>query len=171
MLAAIDNLPEDEREVFGLVRFQGLTQAEAAEVLGVSTKTVQRRLNRASLLLSRRTRRPATASRAGDDAGRVTGAWPVVLSRSIRLSAAGDGRWTVNRAFDLLLEELLDSEQTPEEVCRDCPELLPQVRKAMAAKTRLRRPVGCDVPGSGARLASGDRRRAVLGRTAPDPGA
>ena len=52
MLAAIDNLPEDEREVFGLVRLQGLTHAEAAEVLAVSTKTVQRRLNRASLLLA-----------------------------------------------------------------------------------------------------------------------
>jgi RNA polymerase sigma-70 factor (ECF subfamily) len=52
MLAAIENLPGDEREVFGLVRLQGLTQAEAAEVLAVSTKTVQRRLNRASLLLS-----------------------------------------------------------------------------------------------------------------------
>jgi RNA polymerase sigma factor (sigma-70 family) len=52
MLEAIDNLPEDEREAFGLVRLQGLTHAEAAEVLDVSTKTVQRRLNRASLLLS-----------------------------------------------------------------------------------------------------------------------
>jgi RNA polymerase sigma factor (sigma-70 family) len=52
MFAAIDNLPENEREVFGLVRLQGLSQAEAAEVLAVSTKTVQRRLNRASLLLS-----------------------------------------------------------------------------------------------------------------------
>ena len=52
MLEAIDNLPEDEREVFGLVRLQGLPQTEAAEVLEVSTKTVQRRLNRASLLLS-----------------------------------------------------------------------------------------------------------------------
>ena len=28
-----------------------------------------------------------------------------------------------------LLEKLLDSEQTPEEVCRDWPELLPQVRQ------------------------------------------
>ena len=44
MLEAIDGLPEDEREVFSLVRIQGLTQAEAAEVLGVSAKTVQRRL-------------------------------------------------------------------------------------------------------------------------------
>ncbi len=52
MLASIDNLPEDERETFGLVRLQGLTHTEAAEMLGVSTKTVQRRLNRASLLLA-----------------------------------------------------------------------------------------------------------------------
>ena len=49
---AIDNLPEDEREVFGLVRLQGLTQVETAEVLDVSVKTVHRRLNRASLLLA-----------------------------------------------------------------------------------------------------------------------
>src|SRR5215471_4206406 len=28
-----------------------------------------------------------------------------------------------------LLEELLDSGKTPEEVCRDCPELLPEVRQ------------------------------------------
>jgi RNA polymerase sigma-70 factor (ECF subfamily) len=52
MLEAIDNLPEDEREVFGLVRLQGLTQVETAEVLDVSVKTVHRRLNRASLLLA-----------------------------------------------------------------------------------------------------------------------
>jgi RNA polymerase sigma factor (sigma-70 family) len=52
MLKAIDKLPEEEREVFSLVRFQGLTHAEAAEVLGVSAKTVQRRLNRGLLLLA-----------------------------------------------------------------------------------------------------------------------
>jgi RNA polymerase sigma factor (sigma-70 family) len=51
MLAAIDALPEEEREVFGLVRIQGLTHAEAAEVVGVSTKTIQRRLNHALMLL------------------------------------------------------------------------------------------------------------------------
>src|SRR5271157_3787149 len=51
MLEAIDALPEDEREVFGLVRIQGLTHAEAAKVLGVSAKTVQRRLNQGLLLL------------------------------------------------------------------------------------------------------------------------
>jgi RNA polymerase sigma-70 factor (ECF subfamily) len=53
MLKAIDNLPEDEREVFDLLRIQGLTQAEAADVLGVSAKTVQRRLNRSLLLLAK----------------------------------------------------------------------------------------------------------------------
>ena len=52
MLQAIEELPEDEREVFDLVRIQGMTQVEAAEVLAVSNKTVQRRLNRALLILS-----------------------------------------------------------------------------------------------------------------------
>jgi RNA polymerase sigma-70 factor (ECF subfamily) len=52
MLGAIDELPEEEREVFGLVRIQGLTHAEAAEVLGVSVKTVQRRLNSSLVLLA-----------------------------------------------------------------------------------------------------------------------
>jgi RNA polymerase sigma-70 factor (ECF subfamily) len=51
MLEAIERLPEEEREVFGLVRIQGLTHVEAAEVLGVSRKTVQRRLNRGLVLL------------------------------------------------------------------------------------------------------------------------
>lgn len=46
MLAAIDRLPEGEREAFDLVRIQGLSQAEAAEVLGISAATVNRRLNR-----------------------------------------------------------------------------------------------------------------------------
>lgn len=52
MLEAIEKLPADEREAFDLVRIQGLTQAEAAQVLGVSAKTVQRRLNRSLLLLA-----------------------------------------------------------------------------------------------------------------------
>ena len=54
ILVAIDALPDDEREAFSLVRIQALTQAEAAEVLGVSSKTVQRRLNRALLTLAAR---------------------------------------------------------------------------------------------------------------------
>lgn len=52
MLEAIDKLPEEEREVFSLVQMQGLAHAEAAEVLGVSAKTVQRRLNRSLVLLT-----------------------------------------------------------------------------------------------------------------------
>ena len=53
MLTAIDDLPEEEREVFGLVHVQGMTQGEAAEVLSVSIRTVQRRLNRALMLLAK----------------------------------------------------------------------------------------------------------------------
>ena len=52
MLLAIEGLPEEDREVFELVRFQGLTHVETANVVGVSVKTVQRRLNRARLLLA-----------------------------------------------------------------------------------------------------------------------
>jgi RNA polymerase sigma-70 factor (ECF subfamily) len=52
MLGAIEGLPEDEREVFDLIGIQGLTHVEAAAVVGVSLKTVQRRLNRARLLLA-----------------------------------------------------------------------------------------------------------------------
>ena len=52
MLEVIGRLPEDEREAFDLVRIQGLTQAEAAQVLGVSAMTVNRRLNRSLKLLT-----------------------------------------------------------------------------------------------------------------------
>jgi RNA polymerase sigma-70 factor (ECF subfamily) len=45
-------LPETEREAFDLVRIQGLSQAEAAEVLGVSSMTINRRLNRGLQLLT-----------------------------------------------------------------------------------------------------------------------
>jgi RNA polymerase sigma-70 factor (ECF subfamily) len=52
MLQAIDRLPEDEREAFDLVRIQGMSQAEAAQVIGVSAMTVNRRLNRGLKLLA-----------------------------------------------------------------------------------------------------------------------
>jgi RNA polymerase sigma factor (sigma-70 family) len=51
MLQAIGALPEDEREAFDLVRIQGITQVEAAELLGVSVVTVKRRLTRGLRLL------------------------------------------------------------------------------------------------------------------------
>ena len=54
ILDVIERLPEDEREVFELVGIQGLTHAEAAAVVGVSQKTVQRRLHEARLLLAER---------------------------------------------------------------------------------------------------------------------
>ena len=52
ILAAIDRLPEGEREAFDLVQIQGLSQAEAARVLEVSVATVNRRLNRGLRLLT-----------------------------------------------------------------------------------------------------------------------
>ena len=52
MFEAIDNLPESEREAFDLVRIQGMSQAEAAQVLGISAMTVNRRLNKSVRLLT-----------------------------------------------------------------------------------------------------------------------
>ena len=46
MLAAIEDLPEEEREAFDLVRIQGLSQAEAGELLDTSAATINRRLHR-----------------------------------------------------------------------------------------------------------------------------
>ncbi len=52
ILEAIAQLPEDEREAFELVRIQGMSQAEAAGVLGVSAATVNRRVSRSLQLLA-----------------------------------------------------------------------------------------------------------------------
>jgi RNA polymerase sigma factor (sigma-70 family) len=46
ILDAIDSLSADEREVFDLIRIQGFTQPETAEILGTSVMTVRRRLGR-----------------------------------------------------------------------------------------------------------------------------
>jgi RNA polymerase sigma factor (sigma-70 family) len=45
-------LPEEEREVFGLIYYEGLEQLEAAKVLDISERTVRNRWTRAKLLLS-----------------------------------------------------------------------------------------------------------------------
>jgi RNA polymerase sigma factor (sigma-70 family) len=53
MFPAIDALPEDEREVFDLVRVRRVPRAEAAQVLGVSAVMVKRRLSRGLRLLTK----------------------------------------------------------------------------------------------------------------------
>lgn len=52
MLDAIERLPSEQREVFDLVRVHGMTQPEAAELLGVAVRTIQRRLNASILHLA-----------------------------------------------------------------------------------------------------------------------
>lgn len=46
IIAAIDHLPDDEREAFDLVRVQGMSLAEAGQLLGASAMTVKRRVDR-----------------------------------------------------------------------------------------------------------------------------
>jgi RNA polymerase sigma-70 factor (ECF subfamily) len=47
----IEALPEEEREVFDLLWYQGLSQAEASELLHVSERTIKRRWQTARLKL------------------------------------------------------------------------------------------------------------------------
>jgi RNA polymerase sigma-70 factor (ECF subfamily) len=47
----VDKLPDEEREVFDLLWYQELSQAEAASLLGVSERTVKRRWRSARLKL------------------------------------------------------------------------------------------------------------------------
>jgi RNA polymerase sigma-70 factor (ECF subfamily) len=49
--AAVDHLPEEEREVVNLLWYDNLTHAQAAEVLGVAAKTIQRRWASARLMI------------------------------------------------------------------------------------------------------------------------
>ncbi len=48
----VATLPEEQREVVGLLFYQGLTQEEAAVLLGVAVRTLQRRWRAALLRLS-----------------------------------------------------------------------------------------------------------------------
>ncbi len=141
MLAAIDNLPEDEREVFGLVRLQGLTQAEAAEVLAVSTKTVQRRLNRASLLLAEELDDLRPTGVAAESRTRARADWPrrrSCFESHTAASQAGDGRWTLNRVFDCCSKSCWTRSVRRKRSAAIVPELLPQVRR------RWQRKLACD---------------------------
>ncbi len=69
MLEAIESLPEEEREAFELLRIQGMTYTETAGVLGVSEKTVERRLNRGLVLLEQQLSdlRPRTLPRGSTE--------------------------------------------------------------------------------------------------------
>lgn len=46
-----EGLPDEEKEAFSLVWYGGITQREAAEILGISERTMIRRMNRARLSL------------------------------------------------------------------------------------------------------------------------
>jgi RNA polymerase sigma-70 factor (ECF subfamily) len=48
---AVETLPDEDREAFSLVWYGGLSQRDTAELLGVSERTVIRRMNRARLAL------------------------------------------------------------------------------------------------------------------------
>jgi RNA polymerase sigma-70 factor (ECF subfamily) len=46
ILKAVQGLAQSDQEIFNLVRLHGMTQSDAADVLGISVRTVERRLKR-----------------------------------------------------------------------------------------------------------------------------
>src|SRR5262249_48207568 len=130
MLQAIGELPGGDREVFDLVRIQGLTRAEAAQSLGVSAVTVKRRLNRGLRLLTERLSdpRPGAIPPASISA-HIARTWVLRASESWHVTASRSRAVADEPRVQQLLDELLDSGCTPEEVCAACPELLPEVRR------------------------------------------
>jgi hypothetical protein len=55
-----------------------------------------------------------------------------------------------------LIKEVLDSARTPEEVCAECPELLPEVRKRLRQIRRVDRQLDALFPSSHAGSAGGE---------------
>lgn len=60
---AVEALPDEPKETLNLLYYEGLSQEEAAEVLGVSVRTVKRRWHTAKVLLQ---------EALGDESGRGT---------------------------------------------------------------------------------------------------
>jgi RNA polymerase sigma-70 factor (ECF subfamily) len=56
--AQVEALPDEEREIVGLLFYEGLTQQESATVLGVSLRTVKRRWLSARCLLREKLNEP-----------------------------------------------------------------------------------------------------------------
>lgn len=56
--AQVESLPGEEREIVGLLFYEGLTQEEAAHVLGVSLRTVKRRWQSARCRLRQQLNEP-----------------------------------------------------------------------------------------------------------------
>jgi RNA polymerase sigma factor (sigma-70 family) len=66
-------LPEDERAVTDLLYYQGLSQEETADLLGVDVRTVQRRWQRAKRKLGARLTMPEEPAPDANREGRVEG--------------------------------------------------------------------------------------------------
>ena len=123
MLEAIDSLPDEEREVF-----------EPGAGAGPDPRRKRPRswASRQDGAAATQPLAVAAGERAGSPPSRREG----------RPAMTDDPR------VERLLEELLESGGTPEEVCRSCPELLPQVRAGLQRLRRLEHEIDAIFPSS-----------------------
>ncbi len=122
MLQAIDDLPEEEREVFSLIRIQDVTQVEAAEILGVSVKTIQRRLNRSLVLLAQSLEDVDLGLDSTKDPSR-----PEKMRNQDQVTE--------------ILERILETNCDPAIACKHRPELLPEILRRLEKMRRVERQI------------------------------
>ncbi len=134
----VDNLPEEERAVFDLVWYQGLTLGAAADLFGLPMETVRNRWHTGCL-------RVHAALRTGS--GRKGGAEdvPAVDNQLSELL----GRWEESRTRG--------QEASPAELCRACPQRLGEIEERLREFRSLYRYL--DAPGRAEQM--GDRSRQV----------
>ena len=130
MLRAIDELPEDEREVFDLVRHPGDDAGGGRRVARRLGGDGEAAVEPRPAAPDRATGRPPPGREAaGRDLGAYRQEWVLWVSESRHAAASRSPVMAVESRVQQLLDELCDSGCTPEEVCAACPELLPEVRR------------------------------------------
>ncbi len=123
---AVEQLPAEERETVGLLYYHGWSQIQAAELFQVNERTIRRRWRAACLRLQTM----------------LDGRFPGLDDE--RPARAGPRERRMNH--EALLDELLSRWQerqargqdvTAADLCADCPDLLPEVRRRLDALQRM----------------------------------
>src|SRR6516225_11826361 len=95
--------------------------------------------------------------------------WVLWVSESWHAAASRSPVMAIDSRVQQLLDELGDSGCTPEEVCADCPELLPEVRRRWLQMHIVDAQLDALFPPAGpASLSGGGPGRSVAGRAADE---
>src|SRR5262249_62105787 len=95
--------------------------------------------------------------------------WVLWVSESCHAVASRNPAMAVDSRVQQLLDEISDSGCTPEEVCLDCPELLPEVRRRWLQMRIVEAELDALFPTAGSDPVLGGRSGEAAGEAAGDP--